>query len=206
MQNNRDTELTQIPGMKYIPDYITEDEHDNLLEMIDRQTWLEDLKRRVQHYGYKYDYKKRSVNPSMYLGELPEWLLSIARRLYDNRILGKIPDQVIINEYQPGQGIADHVDCPRCFENTIISLSLGSTCIMQFSHVTTPEKIPILLYPRSLIVLQGQARYQWKHGIPARKIDKYGCREFVRTRRVSMTFRNISQPQNTSIRQLFQPK
>ncbi|WP_448265169.1 alpha-ketoglutarate-dependent dioxygenase AlkB [Nostoc sp. DSM 114159] len=183
--------IRRIIGLKYIINYITEDEHDELLEMIDRQTWMETLKRRVQHYGYRYDYKKHSLDSSMYLGNLPSWILRIARRLHEDRFFKKVPEQIIINEYMPGQGIADHVDCPPCFDKTIISLSLGSTCVMNFTNVKTLEKIPILLSPRSLIVLQEDARYEWKHGIAPRKTDKYEGKEFIRKRRVSITFRNI---------------
>ena len=191
---SKETGWIENIGLRYIPEYITQGEHDELLELIDRQIWREELKRRVQHYGYKYDYKKRAVDRSMYLGELPDWLLSIGRKLYDQMLIEKIPDQVIINEYQPGQGIADHIDCIPCFDKTIISLSLGSTCIIQFTNVKTQEKLAILLDPRSLIVLQGESRYEWQHGIPQRKIDKYEGREFIRRRRVSMTFRNILVP------------
>lgn len=194
----RNTALIEIPGLQYIPEYITEDEHAQLLEDIDRQIWQEDLKRRVQHYGYKYDYKKRAVDYSMYLGELPDWLLTIAQKFDERKLVTKIPDQVIINEYKPGQGIAAHIDCPPCFDKTIISLSLGSTCVMEFTNVKTKVKIPILLYPRSLIVLQGESRYEWQHGIPQRQTDKYEGRKFVRTRRVSLTFRNILLPQPIS--------
>lgn len=180
-----------IIGLKYIINYITENEHDELLEVIDRQTWMETLKRRVQHYGYKYDYKKRCLDSSMYLGNLPNWILSIGKRLHEDRFIEEVPEQVIINEYIPGQGIADHVDCPPCFDKTIISLSLSSTCVMNFTNLKTSEKIPLLLYPRSLIVLQKDARYEWKHGIAPRKTDKYEGKEFIRKRRVSMTFRKI---------------
>lgn len=45
-----------ISGLTYIPNFITATEHDLLLPQIDQQPWLTDLKRRVQHYGYKYDY------------------------------------------------------------------------------------------------------------------------------------------------------
>jgi alkylated DNA repair dioxygenase AlkB len=180
-----------ILGLKYIPDYITENEQAELLELIDRQIWMETLKRRVQHYGYKYDYKKRGLDSSLYLGSLPNWILKIADKLYESKLTEKITDQVIINEYMPVQGIADHIDCPSCFDKTIISLSLGSTCVMNFTHVKTLEKIPILLYPKSLIILQEDARYEWKHGIAPRKKDKYAGQDFIRTRRVSMTFRNI---------------
>src|SRR5262249_22705703 len=101
------------------------------------------------------------------------------------------PDQVIVNEYLPGQGIANHIDCQPCFTDTIISLSLGSPCVMDFTHKQTQQVISLLLESRSLVVLQGEARYDWMHGIPARKSDRYGGMMILRERRVSLTFRKV---------------
>ena len=184
----------EISGLTYIPDYINSDEHNRLLDLIDQQEWSTKLKRRVQHYGYRYDYKNGSLASSSYLGALPDWAQNIANRLSNDGLTTKVPDQVIINEYEPGQGISTHVDCIPCFGNTIISLSFGSPCVMDFIHSQSKEKISVLLPPRSLIVMQKDARYEWQHGIAARKKDKYEGREFVRTRRVSMTFREVLFP------------
>ena len=53
-------------------------QHDWLLSRIDNQQWLGDLKRRVQHYGFKYDYRERKVNLELRIGALPEWLQNSA--------------------------------------------------------------------------------------------------------------------------------
>lgn len=179
-----------VLGLKYIPNYLDRTQQEKLIQTIDRQFWLTDLKRRVQHYGYKYDYKKRKIDYSMFLGELPEWLDNIADRLYQNKTFKIKPDQAIINEYNPGQGITSHIDCIPCFSDPIVSLSLNSTCIMQFSR-DKKEKIDLLLEPGSLTVMEKDARYNWKHSIRPRKKDKYCDREIVRTRRISITFRKV---------------
>lgn len=190
MDEIREPEI-YISGLTYIPDFITSAEQDFLLSQIDQQSWLTDLKRRVQHYGYKYDYKARAVGNDAYLGSLPDWLLSISKKLHDDGIFPLIPDQVIVNEYLPGQGISAHIDCVPCFADTIASLSLGSPCIMKFSNPKTGEKKSIVLEERSLIVLSGPARYEWQHAIPARKSDIINGIKTERGRRVSLTFRNI---------------
>ncbi|MEB3182298.1 MAG: alpha-ketoglutarate-dependent dioxygenase AlkB [Nostocaceae cyanobacterium] len=185
-------ESGEIGGVvEYVPDFITPAEHHGLLEQIDRQPWLTILKRRVQHYGYMYSYKRRTVDTSMHLGELPVWADEIARRLYKERFIKALPDQVIVNEYQPGQGIAKHIDCLSCFTDTIISLSLGSTCVMDFIHQTKGVKKSILLEPRSLTILRDEARYEWLHGIATRKSDRYQDQLLIRRRRVSLTFRKV---------------
>ena len=178
-----------IPGLEYILDYISAPEHQKLIEIIDIQPWLNDLKRRVQHYGYKYDYKARAIDQSMYLGSLPDWLQGLADKLHQDGIFPDIPDQVIVNQYLPGQGISAHIDCVPCFGETIVSLSLGSAAMMQLTRPRTNERQEIYLEPCSLIALSGPARYDWQHAIPARKSDIIDGVKISRGRRVSLTFR-----------------
>jgi hypothetical protein len=42
-----------ISGLRYVPEYIDATTEAVLLQTIDTQPWLTDLKRRVQHYVYK---------------------------------------------------------------------------------------------------------------------------------------------------------
>jgi len=42
-----------------------------------------------------------------------------------------------------------------------------------------------------LIVFSDEARYKWRHEIPARKTDKVNGLEKIRSWRVSLTFRNV---------------
>ncbi len=191
---NNEEAIDAIGGFKYIEDYIDKNEQDWLLNQIDEQEhqWLKDLKRRVQHYGFKYDYKARKVNLDMRIGYLPEWLQKLGRRLYEDSHMPAEPDQVIINEYEPGQGISSHIDCEPCFEDTIVSLSLGSGCVMDFTNKRDKtKKIPVWLAPRSIIVLKDEARYRWLHGIAPRKADMWAGQAYKRQRRVSLTFRKV---------------
>ena len=182
----------QIPGLMYIEDYIDERQHDWLLAEIGKHEWLDDLKRRVQHYGFKYDYKARRVDMDMHIGELPEWLKRLSQKLQEDEHMPEVADQVIVNEYLPGQGIASHIDCEPCFEGTIVSLSLGSGCIMDFTNKSDKtKKIPVWLAPRSLVVLNGEARHEWLHGIAARRSDEWDGQKYERRRRVSLTFRKV---------------
>ena len=185
------SEQSQIIGLRYIPDFIKREQHDELLRRIDSEAWLTDLKRRVQHYGYKYNYKSRSVDHSMRIGPLPIWADELGEMLCNQELMSEKPDQVIVNEYQPGQGIASHIDCVPCFADTIISLSLGSACLMEMTNKETGMMVPLLLEPRSLVVLKADARFIWTHGIPARKTDRFGERIVTRRRRVSLTFRKM---------------
>jgi len=179
-----------IPGLQYCSSYIDTLEQSHLLAIIDQQPWLTDMKRRVLHYGYKYDYKSRMITPDFHLGPLPEWLMPLAQHLHHEGLFSDVPDQAIINEYQPGQGISAHIDCVPCFGNEVASLSLGSSCVMELIHSSYGKQSKVL-ERGSLIVLSGPARYEWQHCIPARKTDVIAGEKILRGRRVSITFRKV---------------
>lgn len=180
-----------ITGLIYIPNVIDTSTAHKLIKCIDNESWRKDFKRRVQHYGYIYDYKRRTVDENMYLGKLPTWSEDITNFLATHADFGIQPDQMIINEYVPGQGIAHHVDCEPCFGDKIASLSLNSTCLMTFVHVQNNQTVELLLYPNSLLIMRDEARYDWKHGIPARKSDNFCGQKLKRNRRISITFRKV---------------
>jgi alkylated DNA repair dioxygenase AlkB len=178
-------------GLTYLENYIPEDEADRLVQEIDAAPWRTDLKRRVQHYGYRYDYKARQARREDYLGPLPELFQGLAERLTAERHFQTVPDQVIVNEYQPGQGISAHIDCQPCFGETIASVSLLSACVMRFVSQTHSQQMELHLQPTSLLVLKGDARHLWTHAIPSRKMDVSGGQKHVRYRRISLTFRTM---------------
>ena len=180
-----------IKGLRYIQNYINEDKHEELSARIDKNNWIKDLKRRVQHYGFMYDYKARKVNHTMHVGALPPWLQELAEKLQTDGHMPKVADQVIVNEYEPGQGISSHVDCEPCFEKTVVSLSLGSDCVMDFTNKLDKTKMSVWLARRSIIVLSDEARYMWLHGIAPRKSDEWDGHNYYRQRRISLTFRKV---------------
>lgn len=176
-----------ISGLEYLENYISEDEENFLLSVIDKQSWITELKRRVQHYGYKYDYKANTVSAES-VDSIPEFILSLCLKLVKDSTFNKIPNQVIINEYLPGLGISAHIDA-LCFGDTICSLSLGADYVMNF--LRKEVVIPKLLARRSLLILKGDARFKWQHEIQPRKIENFLGQKFQRGKRVSITFRNV---------------
>lgn len=180
---------SEIPGLSVRDEWITPDEERALIASIDASEWRADLQRRVQHYGWRYDYKARSVDESMRLGPLPEWAEALAARIEREGISAK-PEQVIVNEYVPGQGISKHVDCVGCFGPVVLSLSLGSACAMELAREGR-EKVAIKLTARSLLALEDEARTEWTHAIPGRKSDVFDGLRAPRGRRVSVTFRTV---------------
>ncbi|KAG9015531.1 hypothetical protein FRB94_000136 [Tulasnella sp. JGI-2019a] len=98
--------------------------------------------------------------------------------------------QAILNLYRPGEGITAHVDLLKRFGDGIIIVSLGSGTVMELAPVPSSdiialpsleagqspqsqmsEGVSLWLEPRSILVLEGEARYNWTHGIPARDGD-----------------------------------
>ncbi len=101
------------------------------------------------------------------------------------------PDQCIINDYQPGQGIAQHIDCPPCFGDIVGTLSLSSGIQFDMDKPGPSQHYHVWLPPRSLLIMTGESRKIWRHGIAARMSDLVEDRAVPRGRRVSLTFRNV---------------
>jgi len=176
-------------GITYLPDFISPEEEAELVHHLDAGHWSSELKRRVQHFGYLYDYKARRVTPESHLGPLPGWIAPLAQKLASGGHFADTPDQVIANEYLPGQGISKHVDCEPCFGPVIASLSLLSPCEMVFRKLDGGARASVILEPRSLVILSGEGRYDWTHEIPARQSDVVDGHRQPRDRRISLTFR-----------------
>ena len=115
--------------------------------------------------------------------------------------------QAIVNLYHPGEGISPHVDLLNRFGDGIVGVSLGSGTSMRFARGKRNVEVDgagggdddhheVWLPPRSVLVLTGDARYEWTHGIVPRMKDKVedlaGRDEWQwqeRGVRVSVTFR-----------------
>ena len=175
-----------IDGFTYYKEFIRSDDEGRLIKYADSHPWDTTWKRRIQQYGFSYGPSRRKS-----LGDMPDWLSWLCTRLRDERIFTETPNQVIINEYLSGQGIAPHVDYLSNYGTTVASLSLGSPIVMDFLSAEK-KKISHLLKARSLFVLSGPARFNWKHGIAARKTDHFLGAVVTRGRRLSCTFRHTS--------------
>lgn len=177
-----------VPGLRLKPAWISAERERDLLAAIDALPWDDGLRRRVQHHGYRYAYRGRKVEAAEPLGPLPAWAAELAARLHAEAVFTCPPDQVIVNEYLPGQGISAHIDCVPCFGPVVASLSLGSGATMALSHPDTGSRADVWLAPRTLLILADDARYRWRHAIPARRSDPD---RGPRGRRLSLTFRTV---------------
>ena len=177
-------------GAVIVPDFVTPAEEERLLLRISEAPWITELSRRVQHYGYRYDY--RGASRPVPATPFPRWAEVMADRLRPH-FGGALPVQCIVNEYRPGQGIGMHAD-HREFGGVVASLSLGADWPMRFRPRASrpyaagamPGDEVAVLPRRSVLVLSGDARHRWMHGI-----DRSDSARETATR-VSATFRTIA--------------
>ena len=179
--------VPEIAGLRYIPEYLDSETHRRLLTAVDQQPWQTSVDHGVQVYGFHYNHREQAAYR---IAELPQWASDLAECLYRDGLVPSVPNQLVANEYQPGTGIFTHID-QSVFGETIASVSLGSACVMQFAQSESGRVEELLVEARSLLVLSGEARWKWAHGIPARTVDAWQNRDIPRSRRVSLTFRIV---------------
>ena len=68
-------------------------------------------------------------------------------------------NQLTVNEYSPGVGLSAHIDTHSPFHGAIMSLSLAGAAAVVMRR--EGEQRALYLPPRSLLVLDGEARYAW---------------------------------------------
>jgi len=189
-----------MDGLTLIPDFITDDEEEMLICNINKQPWNTSLKRLTQHYGYTYNYSSKSIDRVKDKApNIPDWISVFTDRMLNDRYISVKPDQVIINRYLPGEGISAHIDAPYLFKDRIYSISLGSSCKMIFRKENdTLSPYIYQLMPRTLLIMEDDARYKYTHEIPSVKNDMFLVNPLLtrkkrvkRTTRYSITFRNV---------------
>lgn len=180
-------------GLAFTPDFITVEREVDIISWLDTRPWLNDLTRRTQHFGYGYNYKNKKLVPAPPL-EGP--VLDFANVLSATGIIN--PVQCIVNEYTRNQGIAGHID-NLSFGGIVLGLSIAGDAVMTFERARTghpPERFDLFLPRRSLVMLSGEARYEWTHSIDKRVtyIDNTG-RKVTKPqdyRRISLTYRELA--------------
>jgi hypothetical protein len=93
-----ETDFKGVPGLIFGKYFMTKEEESNLITLIDKEVWSTELSRRVQHYGFKYDYKARTVPANAKIEPLPAFVDFLVERLQEHGLFReKKPDQLIIN-------------------------------------------------------------------------------------------------------------
>ncbi|KAK1938215.1 Alkylated DNA repair protein alkB 8 [Phytophthora citrophthora] len=197
VQRSSDPPGLRVPGLRFEAEFITEAQEAACVAFFERENgahWANTIRaRQVQHFGYEFNYDTRRCDPDQPMKEpIPEVLLPIIEKIVESGVMdGDKPDQITVNEYLPGQGIAFHLDTHSAFTTTIASLSICSEVVMDFRHPDGVRNEGVLLPARSLAVMSGASRYQWEHAIVPRTFDVIDGKQVSRQRRISITFRKI---------------
>jgi alkylated DNA repair dioxygenase AlkB len=174
-------------GLAYRPDFISGAEERELAERIAalalKPFEFHGFKgnRRTASFGWHYAFDGSGLRR----GEpIPDWLLPLRDRAAG--FAGDMPDgfeHVLLIEYAPGAGIGWHRDRPVFGD--VVGVSLLAPARLRFRRKQSVgwERAALIAEPRSAYLLQGPARHEWEHSIPA--MDRL---------RYSVTFRSLVPP------------
>ena len=199
-----------VPGVTLLLDFLTHDQEAALLAHVDRPKapWEHLARRRVLHEGYRFDYHTRAADAAHPLPPFAPPVAEAAARIVALPACACLDgafDQLTVNDYAQGAGIASHVDTHSAFAPVLASLSLAGSCVLELRR--GEERRGLFLPRRSLLLLAQEARYGWAHYIPSRASDvvltgpseQGGPQPGIRVhhrgpRRVSLTFRRLTPP------------
>jgi hypothetical protein len=108
-----------------------------LIGDLDKLPFLDQLHRKVQHYGHQFDYRSKDIDKEHPLGELPSIFDGLLGNIGASDILPyKRPNQITVNEYVPGMvGCVNHSLCVlMCFICIRLSLSSPSFYVFFIIH------------------------------------------------------------------------
>lgn len=180
--------MPELPnGARLVLDVLTAEDESKLLAQV--QSWSEawerpvlrpgllPSRREMRCFGWNYVTRGRNLVASE---PLPVPLAeAMSRWLTNGGVDAALLEQVIVTRYREGAGIGWHTDAP-VFGDAVATLSLGVDWRMEFRRRAGERAIRVALPRRSLLVLEGEARSQWQHRIPA-----------VPATRVSVSYRTV---------------
>ncbi|CAJ0916245.1 unnamed protein product [Ranitomeya imitator] len=181
----------------YIPEYITAAEEEYLLRQVynaPKPKWTQLTGRKLQNWEIMAAFFHKQRHPDY--GSCPEvslthgvwcpksfhpWLQTYTDKISSLEVFGgSRANHVLVNEYNPGEGIMPHEDGPLYYP-TVTTISLGSHTLLDFylpisgsgseeenQAPRTEEQrhvLSLLLEPRSLFILREDLYKSHLHGI-----------------------------------------
>jgi alkylated DNA repair dioxygenase AlkB len=171
-------------GFRYVPEFLSIAEERALVQSMQPLPFKEFEfqgfvgKRCVLSYGWRYDFNGGGLSKTE---DVPAFLLPLREKAAS---LASNPaaelKQVLLTKYPPGAQIGWHKD--KAVFSDVVGISLLASCTFRFRRRagTKWERASLIAEPRSAYLLQGPARTEWEHSIPA-----------VSDLRYSITFRNL---------------
>ena len=177
------------PGFTYRPEFISAVEEDELMEHIHRIPLKPfvfqgyEAKRRVASFGWDWSFQDRTLKKGRDIPGIFEGLIGRVAEFV--QLQAAAFAELLITEYPKGSVINWHRDAPP-FE-LIAGISLATDCLFRLKPYEKEKQKPgsVITVPvqrRSLYIMEGEARSQWQHSIPAVKDHRYSIT--LRTLRV----------------------
>lgn len=174
-------------GLRYVSEFLSIEHEQQLLAAISQvpmreaQYYEYTARRRVANFGKSYDFSERLLRDAP---PLPDFLLELRQRVAEFwSISADTFAQALINEYRPGTPLGWHRDALD-FER-VAGVSLGGSCRMRFRPYPPrkgrdPRTFTVDVQPRSLYVMQDDARWRWQHSVSPTREERW-----------SITFRTL---------------
>jgi alkylated DNA repair dioxygenase AlkB len=181
----RTSDLASLPpGLIYAPEFLSLAEESELvafIQTLDFRTFQMQgvtARRRIRQFGWHYAFESYRLTPA---DPIPSEFAHIRQRAA--ALIHIDPSdwaEALVTEYAPGAGIGWHRDAPPF--GLIAGISLAGSCRMRFQTGTgsSRQTCALVLAPRSIYLLTGEARTSWQHMIPP-----------ARELRYSITFRTL---------------
>lgn len=189
-------------GFRYFPDFLTEYEEQQLINDIGT---LElhplifrgfEAKRKVNSYGYDYQFDTRTISigeniPHAFnflLEKISAWLSIALEDLAE----------VLVTEYPPGSVINWHRDAPPF--DIIVGVSLMSDCKFKLRPYDKTKQgrksiVTIPVSRRSIYVIRDEARTNWEHCIAPVPETRYS----VTVRTLASNFKDNNFHENSNV-------
>jgi len=155
-------------------DFVSRDEEAQIMRCVDTAPsamWVTLRGRQLQQHGGTPMPPPEGMVPE----QLPEWVQGVCDALVAAGIFpaDAPPNHVLVNSYQPGQGIDAHKDGPL-YAPRVAILSLGSVASFDFVSDDTERSAlaSLLLPPRGLLVFEHDAYEKHLHTVPAAMSDE----------------------------------
>uniref|UniRef100_A0A0N4ZT02 Fe2OG dioxygenase domain-containing protein n=1 Tax=Parastrongyloides trichosuri TaxID=131310 RepID=A0A0N4ZT02_PARTI len=211
--------------IRYIPNFISEEEEEYLLHLVNNAPtpkWDYLSHRRLQMYGGIIN-KKKILIPDEGIPQGFDYIIDKIMSLKNSFEKDKRPNHLLVNEYLPGQGIMPHTD-GDAYNPLVATVSLGSPTMLDFHKALDKECVlpfekryigSMYLEPRSLIMLSNDIYSNHCHSIAEREEDIITNKVFnldkiegkvddviKRGTRISLTYRHVDKISKLNIMNL----
>eukprot|EP00457_Paulinella_chromatophora_P009840 gb/GEZN01009918.1/.p1 GENE.gb/GEZN01009918.1/~~gb/GEZN01009918.1/.p1 ORF type:complete len:299 (+),score=47.86 gb/GEZN01009918.1/:53-949(+) len=181
--------LVGVSEVRYFPEWLSLKQEQEVLSFCaasPAHKWTHLSRRKLQNWGGQVRLRpgSRLSSQEEVLGrlenkeQLPSYMQPLGSWLVQDGIFPKTkwPNHVLLNRYEPGQGIMAHKDGPL-YHPVVAILSLGSDSVMHFyrdiaaTKVEHGESFSVALQRGSLLVFSQQAYCEFYHCIPEVEVD-----------------------------------